>query len=195
MAEFFLNTLSWVKGFFLSINWKDFAETIEAFTTAAALVAGGIWAYLRFIKNRLPHPWADLNHEFIQKTLPGQKKLLHVIVEVSNTGGVLLPITHIWTKVFKVAPVSGSELDQLEEARGAGAEIDWPEMGCYEVKYELGKARIEPSELERFHFDFIIPAGIKTVSVYSYFENAEEEELGWNRTSIIDIEEEKPDGN
>lgn len=177
-------------------TWKEVAEIFEASITSLAIIFGGGWAYLRFVRNRLRYPKAEVSHEIFFRELSAEKSLIHVAMTVVNRGDVLLPIRHVWTKLYKISPVSGCIATTLEENRdpvpGGEAEVSWPELCCREVRYEKGQAEIEPGEMEKFHFDFIFDSNIRTVEIYSYFENSRKKKrgpMGWALTSIFDIQD------
>lgn len=175
-------------------TFQAVAETAQAITTTAAIFAGGVWTYFRFIKNRLRYPKAEVHHDIFSRELTAGKTLIHVVMTVVNRGDVLLPVSHAWTRLLKIAPVSGGLAKTLEENLDpipeGEAEIEWPEIGCREVQFEKGQAEIEPGEVEKFHFDFIFDSGVQVVEIYSYFENSRKKKrgpMGWALTSIYDL--------
>jgi hypothetical protein len=182
---------------------KNIAEALEAFATAAALFIGGIWTYLRFIRNRLRYPKAELRHKVICELLPEQKRLVHIVLTIVNKGDVLLPICDAWTKLYQISPATdkiGAAIAQgVEPPLDGQAEFDWPTLGCKEITHDFGAAEIEPGESEQLHFEFLIDPTIKAIKVYSYFKNMRKQkqwcicgepngEIGWNHTTIHGID-------
>lgn len=174
-------------------DWKTGAELAQAVLTTTAIIIGGIWTYLRFIKNRLRFPRAELSHTVVYKNLSAGKSLLRISLKVVNQGDVLLPISKTWTRISQILPMTANTLNTLETGinlqRDDDAEIKWPEIDCLEITYEPKTAEIEPGELEYFHFDFIVPCDLKVVHVYSFFTNKKKKESGWPCTTIIDLNE------
>lgn len=173
-----------------SCEIKTLAETAQAAITTAAIIAGGIWSYFRFVKNRLFYPRAELKHEIVQKNLVEGKSLLRITLAVFNNGDVLLPISSVWTRVHQIKPVTGKILEDLtnnqDPAMAEEAEITWPEIGIRQIEY-TSDAEIEPGESESFHFDFVIDSTVKSVQIYSFFSNVRKENAGWPLTTIIDV--------
>jgi hypothetical protein len=171
-------------------DWKDLLEAISAAATVIGIVVAGGWTYLLFIKNRAKFPWADLSQEIRFKSLTSDKMLVHVTVIAVNTGKVLLPITHVWTRLHQISPVPDAIRDALESGGepeyDGNSEIKWLEIDCRQITHEVGKAEIEPGESERFEFDFIIDSHIETIAVYSFFKNQAKQGPGWCRTTILD---------
>jgi len=174
-------------------NLKKGAELAQAVLTTTAIIIGGIWTYLRFIKNRLRFPRAELSHTVVYKNLTAGKSLLRINLKVLNKGDILLPISKTWTTISQILPMAGDTLEALEAGkdlpRDNDAEIKWPELGSQEINYESGTAEIEPAESEMFHFDFIVPSDVKVVHVYSFFTNLKKREAGWPCITIIDLSE------
>ncbi len=69
-------------------------------------------------------------------------------------------------------------------------EIQWPRVGdAHEVTWEQGKFEIEPGESDQVLFDFVVPAEVETLNVYTYFKNESKEgrEIGWSLTTVYDL--------
>lgn len=172
-------------------DWKTAAELAQAALTSTAIVIGGIWTYLRFIKNRLRFPRAELSHTVVHKNLAAGKSLFRINLKVVNKGDVLLPISNAWTRISQILPMYEDTLNELysgnDLSRDDDAEIKWPEIGCQEITYEQNKAEIEPGESEIFHFDFIVSSDVRVVHVYSFFKNLKKKESGWPCVTIFDL--------
>ncbi len=174
-------------------NLKKGAEFAQAVLTTIAIIIGGIWTYLRFIKNRLRFPRAELSHTIIYKPLRDKKALLRINLKVLNKGDVLLPISNTWTRISQILPMGEDTLEALATGkdlpRDNDAEIKWPELGTREISYEPGTAEIEPGESEMFHFDYIVSSDVKVVHIYSFFTNLKKREAGWPCITIINLNE------
>jgi hypothetical protein len=55
-------------------DWKNIAEIARAMATTIAILTGSLWAYLKYIKNRLIYPNAELSHEVFIKSLGTRHK-------------------------------------------------------------------------------------------------------------------------
>ncbi len=55
-------------------------------------------------------------------------------------------------------------------------------------KLSVTGIEIEPGESEQLHYDFLVDKAIKTVLVYSYFQNIQKNRrLGWSLTTTNDF--------
>lgn len=183
----------------MNIAWcKDLAETVEALMTTVALIGGGAWTYHRFIRHRLFHPKAELNHEIQWEPLSDNKYIVQVVLTVFNRGDVLLPICEIWTKLYQVSPPTTSIQERLNDGDDPevdGAEFAWPALGLKEINHDRGVAEIEPGESEKLLFEFLVDKEIKAIKVYSYFQNTIKtkklkREIGWVQSTLINLNKE-----
>lgn len=173
---------------------KKFLGLGQSAVTIIAIIAGGIWTYLLFIKKRLRFPRANVENEISHIDLNSNLILLHVKIKVTNIGDVLLSFKEMEIRVQQILPIhndiSGSiNINNKVETREAD-EIPWPMLDGKIRQYELKSYEIEPGESDESHFDFIIVKNIKVVAVYSYFQNIIKKgrDLGWGCTSIYKLE-------
>ena len=176
---------------------KDFIGALGALLTIVAIIVGGIWSYLLFIRTRQHYPRANLIHHIVHKSITKDKTLLHVAATISNAGDILLQLASGETRVQQVTPSPPDILkvirqDQDPVARGQ-TEIEWPLIGHRQAQWSKGQFEIEPGESDTFACDFIVDADVESVSVYSYFKNEEkrERELGWSVTTHYDLKKEE----
>ncbi len=184
--------------------WVDLA-------TIAAIVVGGIWAYLLFIRRRQKYPRAALTHHIVHRRishdeLPDDKVLLRVGLVIENPGEVLLSLISGETRVQQVEPwpkwflekVKNGE-DPVEEGQ---TEVNWPyagEPGERLLQFEKKEREVEPGEKDEIHFDFVLTAECEAVLVYTYIQNQAKlgwrrkgRDIGWGVTSLYDLH--NPDG-
>jgi hypothetical protein len=63
--------------------------------------------------------------------------------------------------------------------------VSWPLLDePYKSKINVA---IEPGEIDKLEYEFIIPSYIETIKIYSYFENKESHPIGWSQTTIYDL--------
>jgi nitrate reductase gamma subunit len=86
---------------------KNILDIIQALFTILAIIIGGIWSYMLFIKRRQRFPRAIVEHQVFHKTLAKDKILLNLTTIITNTGEVLLElekcvvrIQQIWCQFF-----------------------------------------------------------------------------------------------
>jgi hypothetical protein len=177
---------SWVLG---ATAWTDLAQGVA---TTLAIAVAGVLAWRRWGKHRPDVCRADLSHSVVTRVLPEGRTLLHVTLLIHNTGEVAITPTEAYTVVFQVLPVeSGAFREALLSSSPPLAEtiteIAWPELA--RKTYEPGRLRlvVDSGEVDRREADFILPAGVETVDVYSRVEAEDAKGLGWSATTFVDL--------
>lgn len=159
--------------------------------TVVALGVGGWWTYSRFFKNRSGKPKAALSHSVEDRRLTDNDLLVRVVIRLENTGSVLLPVERLRCEVSQVDPPSREALERLRKRElitdEHAADLDC--IRCYEEERPKGHTRIEPGESDVFPFDFVVPADIRTISIYSHIGNSAEKEtnIGWDLSAFYDL--------
>jgi hypothetical protein len=170
-------------------------EQVSAFAanvaTAIALGVGGWWTYLRFFKNRTGKPKAALVHSVEDRRLTDDDVLVRVVIKLENTGSVLLPVERLRCEISQVHPLAPEALERLKKRELITDEhlANLCCIRCYEEDREKGEVRIEPGETDIFPFDFVVPSGISTISIYAHIGNSTErkKEIGWELTALYDL--------
>ena len=175
-------------------NLKTFFEILESALTGIAIIVGGFWTYKMFVKKREKYPRASITHCIFEKNLTDGKKLIHLFIELKNIGAALLSLVRYDLRISQVIPLN-NELaniiskndDPVDEEYH---EIFWPIL-FNRIKNFQGNdvCELEPSETEKFNFDFVVDDDIKTIQIYCYFKNKSkpEKEIGWNCTTFHDL--------
>jgi hypothetical protein len=65
----------------------------------------------------------------------------------------------------------------------------WPCLVDRECNWSKECREVEPGEIDEFHFDFVIPAHVQLVEIYSYIRNVKKQdrEIGWNTTTVYSL--------
>jgi hypothetical protein len=164
-----------------------------------AILIGGIWVYLVFVRNREKYPRVETNHLIHCLRLSEEKILIRVDVLVKNLGPVLLKLWIGVVRAYQFAPITQEILLEIDPAdsktepfenRSDKNELHWKCL-C-EKSFDFNKKKkgesfegvaakkgdmkqppieIEPEEEGELSFDLIIPAGIESVLIYTYLEN------------------------
>lgn len=173
---------------------KTFFEILESALTGIAIIVGGFWTYKMFVKKREKYPRASINHCIIEKNLNNGKKLVHLFIEIKNIGSVLLSLERYDVRISQVIPLDNELAHKISKnddpVDGEYHEIFWPLLFNRLKKFQGDDiCELEPSEIEKFNFDFVIDDGIKTIQVYCYFKNKSKpgKEIGWNCTTFHDL--------
>jgi len=178
-----------------SISLKDTVDIIKEFFTTLAIIVGGIWSYMLFVKKRQKFPRANISHQISHIPISNNKILLSIRTTISNTGDVLLSLESGINRVQQILPLSGEMLDSINKGKdpvpSGKTEIDWPLIGERNLNWEKGKFEIEPGENDKICCDFIIDKNVQIVSVYSYLKNIKKHcrDIGWGLTTIYNLKE------
>lgn len=176
----------------------DWIDKTKAIIEAGAIVVGGIWTWMLFVKKRQRFPRAAITHAVDFRKLNDDYWLAHVTVTVKNPGEVLLKLVSHRTQVQVVVPPDKRVSDALaknEDPVPEGkSEYPWPHIKNIESNWsaETETREIEPGESQDVDVDFFVPAVVETIMIYSYFENKtkrkKNRELGWDCTTIHDVQ-------
>jgi len=172
-------------------SWKDMFDMAESFFTIIAIIAGGFWAYHKFIIRRQKHPHANLTHEIKHFSDGNEQIILHVKVHIENIGEILIQITSGFTRIQRTLPFPEDKESFIQNGKvirdNDSKDILWPEIECIEREWKLGDFDIEPGESDEVCFDIILNSGDQAIIIYSYFENIKKSGRGWQKTSIYDL--------
>jgi hypothetical protein len=162
------------------------------FFTGLAIIVGGWWSYNKFIRQREKFPRSKITHNIVHKPLTNDKVLLHITVNISNAGEVLLRLKSAETRIQQVLPLSGKTGKLVKSGndpvlRGQ-LEIEWPLLGSRKALPSKG-LQIEPGESDWLSYDFIIDKKVQLVRVYSYLKNVSQRDrdIGWSLETLYDL--------
>ena len=183
-------------GAFLDRN-KDRIGSFQSLITILAIVVGGFWTYRAFIEQRQSHPRLKIEHKIEHWPVSNDQVLLSVNEILTNTGPVMVDLRGGTIRVIQVLPLPqsvarGLPSVQSEPTRSkAEASIYDPNVWQLLVdsprNWKPNSVLIEPGESDMVPNEFIIPASIQVVAVYSYISNPENANLGWNELTYWDL--------
>jgi len=176
-----------------SCNIKDLTDIIQAILTSAAILVGGSWSYLLFVRRRQRYPRANLKHEITHRTIGDGFVLLSVAATITNNGEVLLSLASAETRVQQVVPAPPDLLAAAKKGKDpvveGETEVQWPPLCSRRSKWDKDQFQIEPGESDRIQYDFILKDDVITVGVYTYLKNEKvpKREIGWGVTTLYDL--------
>jgi hypothetical protein len=135
------------------------------------------------------------DHQTVHFSLgsPRQRVLLRAQIEVANSGLVLIKLEEGIFRVDRVLPLADGMAEAVVEQQPPSdgeLAINWPPIENRPYKWPT-PPEIEPEEAEVVVCDFVLPPGLQTVQVYTWFKNVSKEgEIGWAASSFYDL----PDG-
>lgn len=186
----------------LILNSKEQFASLESAFKMCALVVGGFWTYLLFVRKRQTYPRAKLNHRIFATPISDSKTLLRVTAEIRNEGDVLMQLSSGFTSIQRIKPwpdgLSSHAAPATTEENVIKTEFDWPTLEKVSVKFGAGTQEIEPKESDELHWDIVIDSSAEIVLVYTYIRNTEKKfrikhwsqrvkEIGWSVSSIYDL--------
>ena len=71
---------------------KEIIEIVQAVVSVVAITVAALWTWLLFVRTRQKYPRANITHRLAHRPITDGKRLLRVIVEISNVGDVLLSL-------------------------------------------------------------------------------------------------------
>lgn len=171
--------------------FQHITEIIESFFTILAIIVGGIWTYIIFIKNREKYPKAVLKHNVDTVDIE-DGLLIRLRIEIENLGKVILPIKTGEIRLQQIKPSTKTVSEAIEnfqnDVNEKKADIIWPLLEKRILKYEADQTyELEPGEIDYFEFDFILSNEIDVIQFYTHIENDLKQNKGWNYTSIHNL--------
>jgi hypothetical protein len=170
-------------------QWKSVAGLAESLAKIVALIVGGSWTYLLFVKKRTAFPRAEVTHACAAYPIDDNRSVVRVTLNIKNKSDVLMQIISGRVVVHQLVPfadaVDGVQLGFVGD--GDSFEYAWPRIGDRAFEYASDKfLEVEPGESDAIDFDLFVEGDVRVVQIYSYLKNVSKttRELGWNCTSI-----------
>ena len=170
-------------------SWKDLGEALESFATVLALIFGGLWTYLAFIRLRLALPRLEVS-AIVQEATMAKCLLIRAQVSLRNTGNVVAASDRGEIRLRQVIPPPS----HVEEAIRSGldpvpadcAQVEWPMLAGRNWKWEKGAFEIEPGESDSLCADFFVPLQAQVVELYFFLANARKknQNVGWTVSQL-----------
>lgn len=180
---------------------KEIAGLIQSLLTILAVIIGAGWALWEFGLKRVSTPKLVIEHRVTSLRVSDDYRLIHLSVRHENKGETLVHLDSADIRIQRVLPLPKRVRDSIASGQSPAADggvvIAWP-MLCR--LNQSTSAELEPSESHELTYEFVIPAYVDVLKVYSYFRNSEKTrddgEIGWAQTSIYSVpkEEERSDG-
>jgi hypothetical protein len=183
--------LDWLK------NQKDAIEAAQAIATMLAILVGGFWAYLIFVKKRQRFPRAKLSHSITSRQIVGGKSLFRFTIHIENPSEVILRLRSgfVWIQQMQPVPQSIEKdiLSGTDPVESGEAEILWPMIAERKLNFTKLGTQIEPGEWDELHAEFAIDSKVTKMLIYTHLDNAkkrswfrfwEKTRIGWNLSTV-----------
>ena len=171
---------------------KDVIAAVANCATIIAIVVGGIWTYLLFVRQRLGLP--RLNTVITPHAVRiDQGWLLHVRVDLKNTGSVVLPVRYAELRMLQVVPlpkdIATKITNGFDPVDSGETGILWPMLAHREWNWERSAFEIEPGESDSVASDFFVPEDVSVLELYFYLANERKRQkgIGWTTTILQEL--------
>ena len=164
---------------------KDVISIIQSVIAVCAIF---IAAYLYF-EQRESVAKLNISHTITHKQIADRWIWIHASITISNIGKRILSLESGTVYIQKIIPLDKSIEDLINNNQHPISKeykiVSWPLLDePYKSKINVA---IEPGEIDKLEYEFIIPSYIETIKIYSYFENKESHPIGWSQTTIYDL--------
>ena len=157
----------------------------QAAATTLAILIGGAW----FLAQGEGDARANISHRVTQRALSSEWVWVNLAVEIKNEGNLELSLANSIVRAQQILPLDSQMKEKLARDRtlleSGQHRVEWPLLGrSYE---QDAKAVLEPKETDILTYDFVLPATIETIRLYSFYEQQSDPPLGWSHASIHDL--------
>lgn len=178
------------------IKSKEYFAVIQSICIIAGIIAGLIWFY----NQGESRPRVIITHKITDRKISDNIVWISVSVKIHNVGKVPVNVDSGFVRIQKIIPLSKNMITDINKDVSIidkkSCIVIWP-PACQHYEYKLkDKLFIEPGEVDRKSYEFLVPADLKTIKVYSYFGNPEKSWwkfwakpnlIGWNEETIYDL--------
>jgi hypothetical protein len=156
---------------------RPYIEIGQDAATIVAIIVGGIWTYMLFVRRRSMYPKLRLTHTVYTRDIDAERRFLRVTLTFENQSNVLVKIREITSRILQLEPWPDDIISPGLELGHDHASYEWPHIDYRDI--EPQKVEIEPGELDEYCFDYVIDREIKAVIVYSWVKNLRKRRIGW----------------
>ena len=174
------------------VELREIVDVVESGVTMLALIVGGIWTWLLFVRQRINLPRLITSIEPHALRLD-HGWLIHVNIAIRNTGTVLARLARAELRLRQMVPLPDEfesltrrGCDPVEQGR---SEILWPMLARREWSYGERECEIEPGESDALVADFFAPASVESVQLYLFIANEAKkpQNIGWTSTVVHEL--------
>jgi hypothetical protein len=175
---------------------KNVVEIVSSSVAAIGIAAGAILAWRKWGKTAPLAGRAVLSHKVVHHLLSPAQRLVHVTLEIRNAGEVTIEPDKVLTFIQRVTPLDENFaqkilLNQAPMDDVTKTEVAWPVLQERDYPIKKGHFRIDSGESDRLDCDFIVPADISAVFIYSRAcLDPKDPDLSWDVTTFQRFESE-----
>ena len=168
---------------------KNIISSIQSLSTIAAIIIGGLWFVLSDQGSRK----VNVSHSVSTYVISDDWRWVGTIIKIENAGNIAIKIDEgtVWLQKILPVPLSIRKLIEKNEPiiQSGKREVQWGLIG--DPRKDNLSVTILPGEVDELEYDFIVPNSTKVVKLYSHFTKPNNKEIGWQHTTIIDLDKEE----
>lgn len=164
---------------------KEIVNILQSIFTIAAIIAAAWWFFLQTEAS----PRVGISHSVTHHKIHDNWTWIYVSIKLENLGKI--PVNFSSEKVWlqKILPIDKNIKDRIEQDVSLISEkgrVDWPLIGeSYQKEIDID---IYPGESDTLNYEFVIPSYIKTIRLYSFYQNQKQGfNKGWRLVSLHDL--------
>ena len=187
--------IAWSATLFTDVNLMDAAHPINAIGILVAICVGGVFAYQRLRIFRTFTPHLTISHEVNHRLVSDSYIHIGITATLHNSSRVHIELREGFFLLQRIAPAADEEVGELFDEVFIDERyenIQWPAIYRRERAWDVGELIVEPAASHSETYEFIVSREIRTVSIYTYFDNPRfapgtQIAEGWGKTTIYDI--------
>ena len=168
----------------------------ENIVTVLAVIVGGVWSYLLFVRRRQRYPRANVTHT-IESWFEGTSLFVRARVHVENIGDVRICLKEGVVYLSRVTPWPRRLQPELAEGRTeisfSERTLNWALLA--KSSWKDGDDEVEPHETETLVLDFVVNEPVERVELRSHLKNLTKrrrwlfltKDIRWNTHSFHEI--------
>lgn len=182
-----------------SINLADAASVIYAIGVLTAICVGGFFANQKLQLFRAFQPHLTISHEVSHRFIGDSYIHIFVTTTLRNSSRVKMELLEADFLLQQIAPASDEHIEDLyaevfesSEHEEPQKDLQWNTLDDAKRNWDKNERIIEPGELHKEPFEFIVSTGVESVLIYTYFYNpgysqGSQSAQGWGATTVYDI--------
>lgn len=178
-----------------SINLADAVSVIYAIGVLTAICVGGFFANRRLQLFRTFQPHLTISHEVSHRLIGDSYIHIFVTATLHNGSRVKMELLEADFLLQQIAPTNDDRIEHLYADVFHNAkheDLQWDTLYDAKRNWSKNERIIEPGELHKEPFEFIVSTGVESVLIYTYFYNpgytqGSQAAQGWGATRVYDI--------
>ncbi len=167
------------------------AGIVQAVVTILAIVGGGAFAAYKWQVFRDYAPHLTISHRVSHRPVGDSYVHIDVTATLQNSSKVRIELHEGFFRLQQIAPMSDEEVEALYAQVFVDQEHDylqWPTGDEARRTWDKDELIVEPGEVHRETFEFMVSKEVEAVMVYTYFYNpGPSRTLGWGTATVHDI--------